>query len=138
MTIDQINSQKTLQQIIDGSTKSTSDRKTGEMGKDDFLKLLVTQLRYQDPLQTVDDKEFIGQMAQFSALEQMQNMNTSMSQSQGFSLIGKHVTASIVDDNTKEAKTVEGDVTSVKVSQGKTSVVVKGEEIPVEKITEVM
>ena len=53
---------------------------------------MVTQLKYQDPLQPTDDKEFIGQMAQFSSLEQMQNMNTSMSV-QAFSLIGKHITA---------------------------------------------
>ena len=47
------------------------------MGKDAFLQLLVNQLRNQDPLNPVNDKEFLAQMAQFSTLEQMQNLNQS-------------------------------------------------------------
>ena len=46
------------------------------MGKDAFLQLLVNQLRNQDPLNPVNDKEFLAQMAQFSTLEQMQNLAT--------------------------------------------------------------
>lgn len=137
MAVDSVSGQKTIEQIIASSAAKTQDRKVGQLGKDDFLNLLVTQLRYQDPLQPTDDKEFIGQMAQFSSLEQMQNMNNSLSQAQAFSLIGKHVTANITDATTNEAKIVEGDVSSVKVDQGKTYVVVKGEDVPVDKITDV-
>lgn len=137
MAIDSIGNQKTIQQIIDETSKSTSDRNVGDLGKDDFLNLLVTQLKYQDPLNPVDDKEFIGQMAQFSSLEQMQNLNSSMSQSQAYALVGKYVKATYVDDATKEMVSYEGDVTSVKVSQGKTYVVVGGKDIPIDKVTEV-
>ncbi|MFT9817221.1 flagellar hook assembly protein FlgD [Lysinibacillus sp. NPDC056185] len=55
-------------------------RETGnsELGKDAFLQLLITQLRNQDPTNPMDDREFISQMAQFSSLEQMQNMTKAM------------------------------------------------------------
>lgn len=77
----------------------------GAMGKDDFLKLLTTELRNQNPLEPMDNKDFVAQMAQFSSLEQMnnvalavENLNSSMSDyyqigllTQGATLIGKEV-----------------------------------------------
>jgi len=137
MAVSSIGNNKTIQQIIDESSKKTSDRNTGELGKDDFLNLLVTQLRYQDPMKPTEDKEFIGQMAQFSSLEQMKNMNTSFSASKAFNLIGRNIVASIKDSSSAEIKTVEGKVTSVKISSDAAYVIVDGEEVPVEQITEV-
>jgi flagellar basal-body rod modification protein FlgD len=77
--------------------------KNDVLGKDAFLKLLVTQLQNQDPLNPLDDKEFIAQLAQFSSLEQMTNISsgiTSLTEKTGqqdmlsaVNYIGKEVTA---------------------------------------------
>ena len=48
------------------------------MGKDDFLKLMSTQLQYQDPINPLKNEEMAAQLAQFSSLEQMMNMNTTL------------------------------------------------------------
>ncbi|MGJ7921961.1 flagellar hook assembly protein FlgD [Neobacillus sp. LXY-4] len=57
------------------STTSQTTQKNNELGKDVFLKILTTQLRNQDPTNPMDDREFITQMAQFSMLEQISNLN---------------------------------------------------------------
>ena len=72
------------------TTKSTNS--SSSLGKDDFLKLLVTQLQTQDPMNPMDDTQFISQMAQFTSLEQMKNMNTSVQMTQATSYIGKQGT----------------------------------------------
>ncbi|MDR1639569.1 MAG: hypothetical protein LBC41_05260 [Clostridiales bacterium] len=66
---------------------------TQEMDKEAFLKLLLTELKYQDPLNPVQDKEFIAQMAQFSSLEQMRNMGTTIARTASMALAGKRVKA---------------------------------------------
>ncbi|NLL07231.1 MAG: flagellar biosynthesis protein FlgD [Clostridiaceae bacterium] len=137
MSVNSVNSQKTIEQIIEETTGTkASKRNTGELGKDEFLNLLVTQLRYQDPLNPQDDTQFIAQMAQFSALEQMQNLNTSYSASKAFNMIGKVISA-----NTSNASTgtgiITGEVSSVKLQSGKVYVVVNDYDVPVEDVFEV-
>ena len=69
-------------------------RSNNQLDKSSFLKLLIKQLEHQDPLQPVSDREFIAQMAQFSSLEQMQNIATSMKSMKSFQanfLVGKNI-----------------------------------------------
>ena len=80
-------------------------RKTSnELGKDDFLKLLITQLSNQDPTSPMENTEFISQMAQFSSLEQMTNMSSSFTKmasfinsSEAVSTLGKTVELNVGD-----------------------------------------
>lgn len=65
-----------------------------QLGKDDFLKLLITQLSKQDPTNPVKDQDFIAQMAQFSSLEQMKNISAGIQKleaKQAYNLVGKFV-----------------------------------------------
>jgi flagellar basal-body rod modification protein FlgD len=81
----------------------TSPDPSQVMGKDDFLRLLVTQLQAQDPLNPMDSTGFTAQLAQFSSLEQLQNINSSigtlntsqsvLTNSQAVGFIGKQITA---------------------------------------------
>jgi flagellar basal-body rod modification protein FlgD len=99
--------QQKLNLQVDSINKALTGTREADknLGKDDFLKLLITQLTHQDPTQPMEDREFIAQMAQFSALEQMTNMNESftslsnmLASNQAMGLLGK--TVEIVDGET--------------------------------------
>lgn len=59
---------------------TTQKTKSDMLGKDDFLRILMTQLQNQDPMNPMQDKDFIAQMATFTSLEQMTNMNKMLEQ----------------------------------------------------------
>jgi flagellar basal-body rod modification protein FlgD len=114
------------------SNNSSTTKTSQDLGKDDFLNLLVTQLKYQDPLSPMEDKEFISQMAQFTSLEQMKNMNNSVQITQATSFIGKQVTWADSQGNE-----VKGVVKSVKIVNGEARVIVGNETLELKQILSV-
>lgn len=105
-----------------------------ELDKDAFLKLLVTQLKYQDPLQPMDNTQFIAQTAQFTSLEQMKNLNTTMLNAQAYNVIGKPVYAETVNKETGVMEAVSGVVSSVQIKSGVPYVTVGNKNVPYEDI----
>ena len=131
--------------ITAASTSATgAGTKTGSsigaaagMGKDDFMQLLIAQLKNQDPMKPMDDKEFITQLAQFSSLEAMEKMTEQMEDLTGSqmlvqaaTLIGKQVTAKL-----ETGEVVTGTISQVKMLNGKPTAVVNGREIDTSLIT---
>lgn len=141
---------------VDGATydaaayaaTKASETKTNDLDKNAFLKLLITQLENQDPLDPQDNSEFVAEMAQFSSLEQMTNMNdslgkintlvsnmdTSLLVGQLSGMIGKGVEWDEMVQTTDEkgepvitTENLSGVITGVSVTDGATKVIVESE-----------
>jgi flagellar basal-body rod modification protein FlgD len=107
------------------------------LDKDAFLNLMVTQLRNQNPLEPMDNTQFISQMAQFSALEQAQNTNKTMKADSAYSMVNKLVKATHVDPKTNEITQVVGQVSMARVDGDKVYVKVDGVEVLYDDVKEV-
>lgn len=122
-------------------TLSKNGRKVkNTLGKDDFLKLLIVQLENQDPTKPMEDKAFIAQMAQFSSLEQMTEMNKTLSNmivnnkvNNAYSLLGKWV--EVLDKNTNRVE--KGMVTGVSFNNGTPTINFSGLSYSVDDIVKV-
>lgn len=79
VTVDQKKQNESLKESHNQRLKWDNQQVSHELGQADFMKILTTQLANQDPLKPMDDKEFIGQMAQFSSLNEMKSMSSNMS-----------------------------------------------------------
>ena len=135
--------------MIDATTATTTGAETpasakpapagGNLGKNDFLRLLTAQLQHQDPMNPQDDKGFIGQMAQFSALEQTTNMaaaleryGTSQQVTQSIGLIGHEV-----DAQDSSGVKLTGKVDSVNIAAGSIVITVGSTKLSLGQILEV-
>lgn len=126
--------------------KAVDGTNDNAFGQDTFLKLLVTQLRFQDPSEPVDNEQFLGQMAQFTGVEQMAKLNKSLEKLTGSSvktdaiaLLGAEVTIKpISDDLAGEAPPeIVGNVTQVRFEGGVPMIQVNGREYSLEDVTKV-
>jgi len=120
--------------IVDGmvvdtasqATETTKKSADNNLGKDAFLQLLVTQMKYQDPLNPTQDTDFIAQLAQFSSLEQLQNLNQSFSDTGALNMVGKVATVRW-EDASKTSHEITGVVDFVTKSGNKMKVSINGE-----------
>jgi len=104
----------------------TATTQSSIIGQEDFLKILLTQLNYQDPLKPLDNQEFLAQMAQFSSLEQTRQLNDKIdtllsiqSTGQSIGLLGKTV------DVTTSTGSTTGEVTTLNFQDGQALMTVK-------------
>ncbi len=111
-----------------------------QISKDEFLNLLVTQLRNQDPLNPTDSSQFATQLAQFSTLEELQKLNGSFSDmltlqqlSGGSSLIGRTITFLPTGGSA-----TQGVVSSLGVQNGKVLLLINGNNVPLDQVTGVL
>ena len=108
-----------------------------DLDREAFLLLLVTQLQHQDPLNPMDDREFIAQMAQFSALEQMMNLNRTFERNHAFSTLGRTVDAAFVHPVTGEWTEMSGLVTAVNTRGNQVLLVVNGVDVPFDAVSSI-
>ena len=89
-----------------GSNPTSTSKKTEALGKEAFLNLLITQLQHQDPTAPMADGEFLAQLAQFTSLEQLQEINKSLSTIANFytAMDGASQTSSPSANTTTEGK----------------------------------
>lgn len=112
-------------------------RGSSELGKEEFLKLLVCQLQNQDPLNPQDDTEFISQLAQFSSLEQMTNMNTTLTNNVAYGLVGKEVIVQTIGANGQVIED-RGLVDYVEIQNGEAMLSVNGKMYSIDDLVKVL
>jgi len=114
--------------------------KKNELGKEEFLTLLIKQLQNQDPLSPTDNTEFIAQLAQFSSLEQMNNLNSSFEKLMSFQMVNQ--AASFIDKTVviqdEAGNKITGTVEKVVMQEGSPKIVVNGTEYDPEQIQEIL
>jgi flagellar basal-body rod modification protein FlgD len=105
--------------VTSAKTSTSSTDSNSSLDKDAFLQLLVTQMQYQDPLEPTDNTEYMSQLAQFSTVEELQNINDTFTGNRALSLAGQYVILN-VPDSAGNISQVSGLVDYVTISEGKT------------------
>jgi len=107
-----------VSQSIDSTNQTETKKSKNVLGKDDFLKLLVLQLRTQNPLNPMEDRDFSAQLAQFSALEAAQNTEKTLEKLfllQAGALVGKTVELRDGTSGTVDKVILGGDTLALEV-----------------------
>lgn len=109
MAVAQVQDGKIVESTSASSLASSTKKSGSTMDKDAFLGLLVAQMKYQDPLEPTSNTEFVAQYAQFSSLEQMQNMSATLELSRASTLVGQIVSVNTTDSS-GQSTTIQGKV----------------------------
>ena len=117
--------------------KTQEAKNSASAQKDQFLQLLVAQMKYQDPLEPTSNTEYISQYATFSSLEQMQNMSATMTMSRANDMVGKEVVIHHSGTN-GETQEVTGTVDYVTYENNKAKVYVGGQSYDVDEVYAVL
>lgn len=123
--------------VIQKSSKLSTQTNNNSLDKDAFLQLLVCQMKYQDPLNPSTDTQYVAQLATFSQLEQMQNLNATMTNSQAFGLVGKDVVVKSVDSSNNTTY-YSGTVDFVTVTNGVSYLSIGGNLYPASQLDTVI
>lgn len=123
--IAQIKDGKVVESNSAASLAKDTKKNGSTMDKEAFLNLLVAQMKYQDPLEPTSNTEFVSQYAQFSALEQMQNMSATLELSRASTLVGQTVSVNTTD-STGRTTTIQGMVDYVVYENNKAYVSIEG------------
>ncbi len=110
-----------IQQTTASATSLSTEKASSanSLDQDDFLQLLVAQMKYQDPLEPTSNTEYISQYATFSELEQMQNVNSNVSLQRASALVGQHVYMKVTSETTGNTDYVYGKVDFVQIENNK-------------------
>lgn len=125
-------------QNLDKSKESKNMNTASGYDKDSFLKILVAQMKYQDPMEPTSNTEYISQYATFTQVEQLNNMANSMSLSRASELVGKTVTVTQVNADTGKTSEVQGVVDFVTYSGNKAYLSINGTNYNIDNVTEVL
>lgn len=121
-----------------GSSISSSSDSGNSLGKDAFLQLLVTQMKYQDPLSPMDNTEYISQLATFSQLEELQNVSNTVQLSQASALTGETVIMKTKSSTTGELMYVTGTVDYVVIENSKAYLCINGGKYSIDDLDTVI
>ncbi len=119
------------------SSSSSSNTGTNGYDKDAFMKILVAQMKYQDPLEPTSNTEYISQYATFTQVEQLSNMADSMSLSRASEFVGKTVVITQKDPDTGKTSEVMGTVDYVTYSGNKAYLNINGTNYNMDDVTQV-
>ena len=107
-------------QLVENVTSSSNTKKSNELGYDQFLQILCAEMQYQDPLNPTSNTDYVAQMATFTQVESMLNMQNTMTSSQANDLVGKYVIMKVTSSTTGEVSYAAGNVDYVLHQNGKT------------------